>query len=709
MADNTLKQYRNYISDRFIWLYIFGSDHPDIDSANSYLKYISNTVNLAFMYVMACIKDMYLCSENIEEEKKLFNPNAKRAVKNIDKIYNGLDVTFELINYILLDVQFDLSLGSSSCLKKYLPGVSENFRILDHAPHILHWMSSSRTETGVTIETVEKEFQELILSLDFLKNSNILKDEDDVYFETRSGFDTKAVYTDFRLRIEDCGMDYYQFYFLERIEIKHNSLTLCYSTPEYADKLYVIYHDETYSEQKLKDGIHDYILTDAYEIEAICSRITGRDFEDFFHVSSDPGNGISNIYSINYKYLKNLSLAISDELGKADNSVLKDTLLSSYNVKADGETDLDSIIIMKLIEKTPSTVLYDMFYYGYGIFHSIIRNLYNRFNCGISFKYVDFSKVPVDFTGLDNYLRRNMHSAYKPGQTGELAFLQASYIISMLLSTFQSDNQPGENITAKIERVSTSNKLSEAQNVLSNVFKRLCCFYSGVIEYGRHKLSYEADRYNVMLSENAVAEAQAELQRAFFDAATGEYNYAFTPASLPADPAERLNYCIGRFKDLLELCSSDAGAQRALKCVTGKKFIVDEAEFFLAEKLTDLEESIQIHRIVDVLEFLNTGAYNENEAEGDFNSVIYPAVGKYTGMLESSDQCSVAKFAICLDINSNGKYEYMKEINILSEFTYKINDYYYCLPNVGRSNSKWWIDPLIIKATEFNKICSEGE
>ena len=364
---------------------------------------------------------------------------------------------------------------------------------------------------------------------------------------------------------------------------------------------------------------------------------------------------------------------------------------------------------MKLIEKSPSTVLYDLFYFGYGVFHSIIRNLYNRFNCGISFKYVDFSKVPVDFTGLDKYLRRSMHSAYKPGQTGELAFLQSNYIISMLLSTSQSDSQPGENISAKIDRVSTSNKLSEAQNILSNVFRRLCCFYSGVIEYGRHKLGYEADRYNVMLSENAVEEAQAELQRAFFKAAADEYSTAFASASLPADPGERLDYCIDRFKALLELCSSDGDAQRALKCVTGRKCIVDESEFFLAEKLTDLEESTQIRRIVDVLEFLNTGAYEENEAEGDFNSVIYPATGKYTGALESSDQCSVAKFSICLDINSNGKYEYMKEINILSEFTYKINDYYYCLPNVGRSNRKWWIDPLIVKASEFNKICLEGE
>ena len=126
------------------------------------------------------------------------------------------------------------------------------------------------------------------------------------------------------------------------------------------------------------------------------------------------------------------------------------------------------------------------------------------------------------------------------------------------------------------------------------------------------------------------------------------------------------------------------------------------------ENLTEMEEKAQLKQIVDCLEFLNTGSLEKNESLGDFNSSIYPVIGKYRSSNESDDKCRVANFSIRIDVNNNGQHDFMKRINVLSEFNYQINAYYYCLPNITRCNSDWWIDPLIIKTGDFDAIFKEG-
>lgn len=302
-----LENYRSVIKDKNIWLYIFGKDDPDFDNAQSYYRYINNTINLAFVYVFSCIKEMYNIVEDIEEKKRLFNPNSKRAIKNIDRIYNGFDVNYELINYIMLDVHFDLALGADSCLRQYIPGVTSEFNILDYSPRIFHWMSTSKYENNITISDLINQFKRLISSLPFVSSTILQGEKCDTFFETQIGFEKKIIYTDCKLFIQDCGRGYYQFYFLERIETKKNALFLYYSTPDYADKYTIVYHDNYYKENITSDSI-EFILSDLDDIELIRNRITNADSNDLFNNNSIMSDGISNIYTVNYKYLKNLSL-----------------------------------------------------------------------------------------------------------------------------------------------------------------------------------------------------------------------------------------------------------------------------------------------------------------------------------------------------------------------------------------------------------------
>ena len=702
-----LENYRSVIRDKNIWLYIFGKDKPDFDNAQSYYRYINNTINLAFVYVFSCIKEMYNIVEDIEEKKRLFNPNAKRAIKNIDRIYNGFDINYELINYIMLDVQFDLALGTDSCLRQYIPGIASNFNILDYSPRIFHWMTTSKYENSITISDLINLFQKLIVSLPFVSNTILQGEKCDTFFETQIGFEKKTIYTDYKLFIQDCGRGYYQFYFLERVEAKKHALSLYYSTPDYADKYLIVYHDKYYREN-ISSDCSEFILLDLGDIELICNRITGSDTNDLFNNNCIVSDGISNIYTVNYKYLKNLSLSISDELGRSDNTLCRDKVLLKYGFDPYGEYDLDSVIIMQLIEKSPSTVLFDLFCIDSGAFHSIVRNLYNRFNCKIKFKYIDFSKKPVDYSELDRHLMRNLRTSHSAYHSMEMAELQANYILSMLLTNSRESEARVERISDVIEYISTNRSLEMAQEACINLLMKTISFYHGVLAYGREKMEYDAEYYDNMPSTDKIKETQERFRTTFLSAAECAYKSLFS-CNLSDSREDKFIHAINSFVELVDKVDNSVNLRKALKCALGKNSIVDKRQLGISSKIVSLEENEQLKQIVMILEYLTTGSFEKNESKGDFNSSIYPITGRYVSNSESNDQCRIANFSIRIDVNANGQFDYMKTINILSEFYYQIDEYYYCLPNVGRSNLDWWIDPIVVSANEFDSIFAKKE
>lgn len=697
-----LENYRSVIRDRKIWLYIFGKEKPDFDNAQSYYRYINNTINLAFVYAFSCVKEMYNIVEDIEEKKKLFNPNAKRAIKNIDRIYNGFDVNYELINYIMLDVQFDLALGAESCLKQYIPGIASEFNVLDYSPHILHWMTTSKYEENITISDLIKLFQSLISSLPFISNTSLHGDKYETFFETQVGFERKMIYTDYKLFIQDCGRGYYQLYFLERVDAKLHSLTLCYSTPDYADKYLLTYHDKSFKESIDSDNC-DFVLSDLNDIELICNRVTGADTNDIFSNNGIISDGISNIYTVNYKYLKNLSLSISDELGRSDNTLCRDKVLQKYGIDPYGEYDLDSVVIMQLIERLPSTVLFDLFCIDGNAFHSVIRNLYNRFNCKIKFKYIDFSQNPVDYSDLDRHLLKSLKTGHGAYHYMEMAEHQTNYILSMILANSRESETGVERVSDVIGYINTNRSLDMSQEVCAKLLIKLCCFYRGVIAYGRKKMEYDAEYYDSMPSMEKTKEIQERFRKTFLNAAEYAYKSAYS-CNLSSDSQSNFAYAIDSFIELVNQVDNDIDLRKALKCVLGKNSIVDNNQLGLTSGIVSLSDDEQITQILRVLKYLTTGSFDKNESRGDFNSSIYPITGRYVSNSESNDQCSIANFQIRIDVNADGQFDYMKTINILTEFYYQIDEYYYCLPNIGRSNLDWWIDPLIVNTSEFDSI-----
>ena len=63
--------------------------------------------------------------------------------------------------------------------------------------------------------------------------------------------------------------------------------------------------------------------------------------------------------------------------------------------------------------------------------------------------------------------------------------------------------------------------------------------------------------------------------------------------------------------------------------------------------------------------------------------------------------------AAIIDIDNDNNTEFQTDVNVLSEFSFSRSEVYYCLPNVIRSNYKWWIDPVLISFRKFNEIFTE--
>ena len=83
---------------------------------------------------------------------------------------------------------------------------------------------------------------------------------------------------------------------------------------------------------------------------------------------------------------------------------------------------------------------------------------------------------------------------------------------------------------------------------------------------------------------------------------------------------------------------------------------------------------------------------------------IYPYVVRYTERSENRDGYNINVFSVFFAEDSGEK-----EVKILSEREYIINEKYYCIPNVSTSNSRWWIEPFLISCRKYDAIISGEE
>jgi len=83
--------------------------------------------------------------------------------------------------------------------------------------------------------------------------------------------------------------------------------------------------------------------------------------------------------------------------------------------------------------------------------------------------------------------------------------------------------------------------------------------------------------------------------------------------------------------------------------------------------------------------------------------VVYPQIVTYAKHREDGDLNK------SLIMDHTGAFEkwHGGEVQILTEFEYKINNSYYVLPNMNRIETEWWVDPILIPCFDFDKTVNE--
>ena len=247
--------------------------------------------------------------------------------------------------------------------------------------------------------------------------------------------------------------------------------------------------------------------------------------------------------------------------------------------------------------------------------------------------------------------------------------------------------------------------------ILGETFRHLLAFYAGLLSYGEIKAVFDAESSTCCFSESKIALYQKQLISAFKNAAVKEADDI--KAMNPADPAGVIAL-IKRFISLCDSCTSVSSTTgRFLYASIGKHEILNTAEFknamlsFIGTHNTITEDNVDewISFALEILKYLRTGSFTR-QIDSPFQA-IYPFVATYNRGNENYDGYKTVTFLLNIDVDGDEKIDVKEYINVLTEFTYNLSDVFYCLPNVLRSNKKWWIDPVLINFKDFNDIFIE--
>lgn len=731
---------RNYIAEGVGLL-----GQSPFSATDKFYRLMHNTVNLAFMYAFSCYVDLRNRNQAIDIEHN-GTSNSNRVFRTFAKIYSEHPVRVELIQFILLDIQFDFFLADDSRLRTFFPDcVSTNSSILlSEFFNIINLGINSSRFDEYSLEDLGNYFRELIRMFPFLSRSKLeFSPETGWYvFRLRSSkqyryFPDHSVYTYGLIHRFKSGKRE-QFYYLTSID-KETTRYECFRDSKIC-QLPAVFEEEGTP-----------VIAPPYKLpwdnESMYTYLNPKLFHQ--NIVKDETKAISYLYNINYKYLKNLALAIADALGR---DVYKDYLQElirisqkMYPAVFDNYTDYnantDSIILMLLIEASPSIVLQTMFKVCPRIAYPVLKNLCNRLGSEFAEKFSDIQSNE-DFDDracrlIDNHYTGTDLRVLTENKAWEELLVEAKAAIilselscsAQLKGDYSISAQVGQNLKA-LEDIKNIDESADGKkttcelirNALVPVLKRITCFYAGVFAYGKIKLEYDKRSELRLPSPDTIKEYQDGCIREFIRAAQEKYREMKDVTSVKT--------LIEMFVALCSQCS-DASSNnlfgrssesRYLYTVLGKYRIMDIDVFkqkIDIENVEDLSESLSSDKIdwwlkkgIMLIRFLAIGSYEipqrkDKDPASYFRRAIAPIPASYFRINNGIDGYEPATFILTIDDTGDEVADYRHEINVLSEFTYDMNLKYYCLPNILRSNEKWWIDPLIIECKLLDDILKE--
>ncbi len=743
------------IVDSNIRSFIFGTDDIDelledlLSQYRLYPVFMKNALLLTFYFSYACYR--YDMDFGGMFSQKMGKHNAKRVIKSLKDVFVRYPATQELIQYVLTDIQFDLAQNGGELKDVFGDLSNRDMSRFSFNPYFklisAYDKNPSRYQCENKAESL-RMLKELLETLTFLHNYELQQLSADMFRfvctnNSSCDFDVLPLNHIF---FRDSNL-FGGIYHLFSVELREDIADANQSTQPLIVLKYFSGNNSVVFTLPDDDNNSSHLINQ--RPNEVYMELTG--FEMPFSSQSDKtiknSNSIDQIHTVNYKYIKNLALAISDAISA--NAGSKEAIHKHFGAaypyvfqKSGAQSkqpvyendihslDWDTIVIMLLIEASPTAVLERLMWSVPQTFYDIVSNLYKRtdlpcFNVkqaelNAEVQRIHDTKLVVGEAG-------GFGKITKPKPTGRLLARARAMLIVSHLSMFQENKQNESliytgNLHSNISLLKSMDSSTESEKrirhaciILSETFKHLMCFYSGLYKYGEIKAEYDNEASNKCLSEDIIADAQKKLEDEFFAAAQGK-----------AEKLAKENYetdhpkgTLRLFDAFISFCdlsnNSNMPNPHNLYVAVGKYEIIDKRvlkkHYMRLLSVSDApyqHAETWVNTTIEILEYFKTGSYGNTPFDHNLFNTIYPFTAAFNRSKENPDGYKTVNFSLNIDIDNDNKLEYQTNINVLSEFSYPRSEVYYCLPNVIRSNYKWWIDPVLINFRRFNNLFNDS-
>lgn len=726
---------RNYLTENL------GSE--PFGSNLNYYTVFGNILNLAFMYAFSCYVDLRNRNDPSRDKAGAFdrclrngNANSLRVMRTLEKVFAEYPVTNELIQFVLTDIQFDFMLGEESRLMDYFPGCydgGKKAKLGEFFPMVNLSFVSSRLEQ-YDFETLNRKLYELIRLFPFLGEARLVFSEKAGWYVFEIGpcaaFPDGKVNTYGLIHRFKIGRRR-KFYYLASLEKKLARYENSRASQDVA-------FSEAPAAETPAELSAPYTLP--WDAETVYSYLNPKMPEAPEAAQHKPG--FEQIFNINYKYVKNLALAISDALGRETFRPCGEALVNAYRhaypdafaYYQKGSGNWDAVVVMLLIEASPSRVLQTVLLADPNIAYPILRNLRHRFGKAFSEKlesiqsnadFTERAEQLIDFRQIrfgDRFVRTQ---SYANIRAELLAEAKADIIMSALL--FSNDERRvryaggiGQEVES-LEQLPADIPAAELCQAIRNTFgetlKHISCFYAGVLGYGEKKIEYDKKSEWRIMPAKEIRRFQEECKKGFETAARKQWEKV---GGLGEDGVLELLRC---FLEICRRCRDGSDAlfgrsneSRWLYTVLGRYEIMNmelfakEIDVDAVEDLSEKNAGWWRKKAIRIMRFFATGSFDPTEDPIQyFQNAILPAVASFYSFNSSKDGYDTASLFLTIDVNRDNVDDYHREVNVLSEFSYDMHSMYYCLPNVIRSNRKWWIEPFVIECKLLDDIYRDEE
>ena len=429
---------------------------------------------------------------------------------------------------------------------------------------------------------------------------------------------------------------------------------------------------------------------------------------------------LRDFYSINYRYIKQLAMAVSDILTDDVRLRLKTHYGQKHPALFAGGL-WDSIVVVLLVKESATGVLQFLFTNFPALYDRLLHSLQSRFGSDIFGierlrEEIDgevataFERWCVQYLGENttgNEIIGDVIEEQRAVITAEVRSLQIVAYLSELTCADELDDKSFKNkyplnINSHIKMLELlltspdlplARKREKVRSIVFRTLKSLYIFYCGFFRYAAVKDAYRNASQDVVMSLKQIDEFQHQADREFRQEVQRQKKRL---ASLESNDVAAILREIEVLNDdcIFALGNEGKLRRRLLRECLGRYQLLDFSMIAPLAMLTDLKEadeealSARIGAILEIYRYLQNGKEEGSGLEG-----IYPYVGTFEYAQETRDGYRIAHFSI-----SSPASRHELDIEMISDFRCTINTKYYCMPNQMCSNNgiKLWIEPTLI-------------